>query len=166
MKNKHIVLLSFFILLFFAQFASAQTGQGSLRWYPWDEGVLKAYNTKKFILVYIFKGRINQIQPMDIGAFANPAAQEMLEKHFIPIRFDAQSEGIVTIGTEHYTQIEWTQKLGIKQFPTILVYDEQLDLIAHGSHFEPPEFVQFLKFITGRYYKYCSFEEYTGKKNY
>ena len=125
----------------------------------------KAYRTKKFALVYIFKFRVNQIQRMDAGAYADPTVQELLEKYFIPIRFDAQSEEIITVGSRQYTQIEWAKESGIHRFPTVLVYDEQLELAARGNFFEPAEFIQFLKYIQGRLYTQYSFEEYKQKKN-
>ncbi|MFZ1977495.1 MAG: hypothetical protein WAV76_06020 [Bacteroidota bacterium] len=166
MKNNIAVLLFFFSpLVYLTQFASAQTEQESLRWYKWNEGIEKAYYSKKFALIYFFKARINQIQQMDAGAFADPTVQELLEKYFIPIRFDAQSEEIITVGTEQYTQIEWAKKLGVTQFPTILVYDEQLQFAARGNLFEPLEFVQFLKYIQGRYYTLYSFEDYKKNNN-
>jgi thioredoxin-related protein len=166
MKNNITVLLFVFSpVLYLTQFAFAQAEQESLRWYKWNDGIEKAYTAKKFAFIYIFKARVNQIQRMDAGAFADPAAQELLKKYFIPIRFDAQSEDIITAGTEHYTQIEWAKKLGVTQYPAVLVYDENLQYVARGGFFDPPEFIRFLKYIQGRYYKLYSFEEYKKKSN-
>jgi thioredoxin-related protein len=161
--NIAVLLFIFFPLVCLTQFVSAQSAQESLRWYQWDEGILKAYNTKKFMLVDVYTDWCGWCQKMDRGAYANPVVQELLQKSFIPVRFNAESDALVTIGTNSYTQIEWAKKIGIEGYPTILVYDEQLQLVARGNYFDAAEFVQFLKFIQGRYYRLYSFEQYKQK---
>jgi thioredoxin-related protein len=164
-NNLAAFLFVFFPLVCLTQSVIAQVNEDPLRWYQWDEGILKAYNTKKFMLVDVYTDWCGWCQKMDQGTYANSTVQELLVKSFIPVRFNAESEDLITIGTTRYTQIEWAKKIGIKVYPTILVYDEQLQLVAQGNYFTAPEFVQFLKYIQGKYYKLCSFEDYMQKNN-
>jgi thioredoxin-related protein len=165
-KNISSSLISALVcILCFTRLIFAQIEPERLHWYRWDEGIQRAYDTKKFALIYIFyKPRVNQVLHMDVGAFADPIAQDLLEKYFIPIRLDARSEDIVSVGTERYTQIEWVEKLHIEKYPTILVYDADLHFVARGNEFAAPEFVQFLKYIRGEYYKDYSFETFKHLK--
>jgi uncharacterized protein YyaL (SSP411 family) len=62
------------------------------------------------MLVDVYTDWCGWCQKMDRGTYANPVVQELLQKSFIPVRFNAESDALITIGTTRYMQIEWAKK--------------------------------------------------------
>ncbi len=154
-------LCVFFFLPFVVLFAQTDDELASLQWHQWDEGVIAAQTSGKYMLVDVYTDWCGWCKKMDRAVYAHPEVQQLLAASFVPIKLNAESTNLITNGTNKYTEQEWAKMLGVNGYPTIMVYDKRFQLISRFSGYrEPKKFIRYLKYIREKYYTQYSFQEY------
>ena len=151
----------FFFLPLVVLFAQTNEEFTSLRWHQWDEGVAATQASGKYVLVDVYTDWCGWCKKMDRAVYGHPQVQQLLAASFVLIKLNAESTNLITNGMNQYTEQEWAKMLGVKGYPTIMVYDKQFQLISRFSGYrEPEKFIRYLKYIRGKYYTQYSFQEY------
>jgi len=155
------VLNAFFFLPLVVIVAQTNEEFPSLRWHQWNEGATAAKTSGKYMLVDVYTDWCGWCKKMDRAVYGHPRVQQLLAESFIPIKLNAESEHVITNGTNQYTEQEWAKMLGVNAYPTIMVYDKRFQLISRFSGYrEPEKFIRYLKYISGKYYTQYTFQEY------
>jgi thioredoxin-related protein len=139
----------------------AQDDMSSLKWHRWEEGVRKAHDSGKFLLVDVYTKGHEWRKRMDQLVYIHPRVQELIAAQFIPTKLDAESEAVIANGTNHYIERECAKLLNVNSCPTTLVFNSNFQLVArlNGST-NADTFIRFLYYVSGKYYKRYSFEQY------
>ncbi len=86
-------LLMMLILSSFA-FTYGQTeSSGKVNWYTWEEAVKANEKVKKRIFVDMYTSWCGWCKRMDKTTFADQKVADYLNKHYYPVKFDAEQKG-------------------------------------------------------------------------
>jgi len=136
-------------------------------WYNFDEGLAKAKQENKAVLIDFFTDWCHWCKVMDEKTFKDAKVAEKLNNRFITIRLDAEDNTKkVTYKSQTFTNLELTRAFQVRGFPSLGFLTAQADLITVIPGFIPPEtFINILGYIDEECYKkQISFEEYLKKK--
>ena len=151
-----------YALVTFSLFAViAQSDISSPRWLGWEEGVREVQVSGKYMLVDVYTDWCGWCKKMDRAVYTHARVQELLAARFVTVKLNAESETVITNGTNRYTEQECAKLLNVQSYPTILVFDSNFHLVVRLSGYrETDEFVRFLNYIDDKQYKRYSFDQY------
>lgn len=88
-KNKFLVFVFLlFIVSSFSIIKSENTEE--IKWYDWNEGVTKARNEGKIALIDTYTDWCYWCKVMDNKTYSNQAIIELINKNFVPIKFNPE----------------------------------------------------------------------------
>jgi thioredoxin-related protein len=152
------ILFAFFFLPLALSFAQVNEG---VRWQRWTEGVNATQASGKYMLVDVYTDWCGWCKKLDREVYTHPRVQQLLATNFVTIKLNAESANLITNGANQYTEQELAKILNVESYPTILVYNNQFQLVSRFSgYYEPREFIRYLKYISGKHYTEYTFKEY------
>lgn len=140
---------------------------GEVNWMGYTEGMKKAKETNKPVMVDFYTTWCKYCKMLDETTYKDPAIVEILNRDFIVIKINAESENKVVEGGKEMTERELAAQLKVTGFPTIWFFDANGKQIAPLPGYSPPEdFKPVLTFITsGSYAKGIQFADYLKTLN-
>ncbi len=133
-----MVRLLFISLLIFVV-SSASNAQSGIKWYTWEEGMVKAEQENKKFVIDMYTEWCGWCKKMDSSTFADPQIAHYVNTNYIAIKFDAEQKGNITFrGEEHqfvksgrkgYHTLAAKLTNGRLSYPTVVFLDENMDLI-------------------------------------
>ncbi|HKK89508.1 MAG TPA: DUF255 domain-containing protein [Saprospiraceae bacterium] len=181
MKNSILSGLFLSLVLLFASCQNnAHEGQESateIKWVDWTEAVESARTeNKKKIFVDMYTDWCGWCKRMDRSTFAEPEVVQYMNKHFYPVKFDAeQKEEInyngkdfkfVAAGKRGYHELAGTLLNGRLSYPSFVFLDENEDRIMISPGYKrKDEFLKELQFVVEGAYKSMSLEEYKAQNS-
>lgn len=174
--NKLIFLVT---LLFITTTVSAQKGGPKVKWYTWTEAIeaMETDDNPKKIFVDLYTDWCGYCKKMDRQTFTDPMVANYLNKHFYPVKFDAEGKKDLSYA-DHTFKYEPTRGRngthmlafalldGKMQFPSLVYLDEEQKRIAISPGYKPADsFLKELKFIAGNHYENGSYDDYKKRGN-
>ena len=135
---------------------------GAINWVGYTEGMKKAKETNKPVMVDFYTSWCKYCKMLDDTTYKDPAIVEILNRDFVIIKVNAEGENKVMEGGKEMTERELAAQFKVTGFPTIWFFDANGKQIAPLPGYSPPEdFKPVLTFITsGSYAKGIQFADY------
>ncbi len=134
----------------------------TINWKSLEQGLKDAASGKKYGFVDVYTDWCGYCKLLDAQTFkAKPVVAE-LQKNFISIKMNAESDDIVTYKGKKITLRELSQSWGVEGFPTMLFLNSKGEIIGSFASFaEADLMVNLLKYISsGAREKKVSFQDF------
>lgn len=170
---RKIVLLAFSIL---AVSCSAQTGdsqkKGGVKWYTFEEAVKLNEKNPKKILIDVYTDWCSWCKVMDEKTFSNPVIAEYINRHYYPVKFNAESKEPVTFkgtkfenkgsGRRNPHELAVALLQGKMSYPSIAYMDENNQLLTSvPGYLTPSQIEPILVFFGENHFKTTKWEVFS-----
>lgn len=141
-----------------ASLANAQ----EVAWRPFDKGLKEAAAAKKYTFVDVYTDWCGYCKMMEQTTLKAKPVQAELDKNFVSIKFNAESEDQVTWKGKKMAMRELSAAWGVEGFPTVLFLNHKGDIIGSFASFaEADLMINLLKYISsGAREKKVSFDDF------
>ena len=150
-----IVALAVVGLTYNAQVQSTETvdlyvPENGLNWLAFNDGMDKALEENKPIIVDVFADWCQPCKMMDKEIYANEKIIEYLNKNFIAIKVDGESENKIKFDEKEYSEREWSMNMSVMAYPTTMFFGPGGKHITRleGALLDVPLFLDILEYIT------------------
>ena len=133
-----------------------------IKWKSFEKGLKDAATGRKYSFVDVYTDWCGYCKQLEATTFkAKPVLAE-LEKHFESIKFNAESEDVVTWKGKQMTMRELSAAWGVEGFPTMLFLNPKGEIIGSFASFAEAELmVKLLTYISsGARERKVSFEDF------
>lgn len=93
-----------------------------VKWYGWNEAEALAEEQNKPIMIFVYATWCHLCKRMDTKVFTDEEVAVILNKHFIPVKLDAEYTGVLQKGVTAFTPLELLAELTDNQFRGIPAY--------------------------------------------
>lgn len=140
-----------------------------LLWYRFDQGLKKAEEENKNIMINFYSQWCGYCKKMDRYTFGDEEVKKILQENFIPIKVDGGSKNQLTLGKEKITEKELALKYGMTAFPTTLFLKstgEKIPWVYNPvrGYIGADIFSEVLNYLKDDLYNKISFKDYLTKK--
>lgn len=136
-----------------------------LKWKNFDVGISEAKQTKKKILLDVYADWCKWCKKLDAEVYAEPKVAAYLNKHYILIKVNGESNNKLTYKNEKMTEQQLSQGFGVTGFPTIIFLESNGDAIDKLGGFVPADrFLPILQYIGEDHYQKMKWDEFLKKK--
>jgi len=144
------------------QSAADTAGSKEIVWSGYTEGMKKAKETGKPVMVDFYTTWCKWCKTLDETTYKDADIVRMLNNDFIAIKVNAESTAKIMEDGKEMTEADLAKKLQVSGFPTIWFFDKDGKQIAPLSGYNPPEeFKPILGYISGgSYAKGIKYEDY------
>jgi thioredoxin-related protein len=172
MKKVFILLIS---ALLFLSFSGLAQDVSKVKWYSIEEAEKLNKQQPRKIMIDVYTDWCGWCKKMDKETFSHPVIAEYINKHYYPVKLDAESkEEIVFNGTTYkhvaqgargYHELAAGLLNGKMSYPSIAYMNEKMELLgAVPGYMTPPVIEPLLNYIAEDKYTSESLEEY--QKNF
>jgi thioredoxin-related protein len=169
MRKSLIILLSIAFLGCNAQPQKQETGL--VKWYTFEEAVKLNEKNPKKIFIDVYTDWCSWCKVMDQKTFSNPEIAEYLNKHYYPVKFNAESKEPITFqgrvfenkseGRRSPHELAIALLQGKMSYPSIAYMDEKNQLLtAVPGYVTPTQIEPILVFFGESHYKTTSWETF------
>ncbi|MDQ3000278.1 MAG: thioredoxin fold domain-containing protein [Fibrobacterota bacterium] len=133
-----------------------------VNWKPFEKGIKEAAAAKKYSFVNVYTDWCGYCKKLEATTLkAKPVVAE-LDKRFISIRFNAESDETVTWKDKKMTMRELSASWGVEGFPTMLFLNSKGEIIGSFASFaEADLMIKLLTYISsGARERKVSFEDF------
>ncbi|MBK9291008.1 MAG: DUF255 domain-containing protein [Bacteroidetes bacterium] len=167
---KRLLILS--IAIFFVHGLAAQQ---AVQWHSFEKAVGLASQKPRKIFIDMYTDWCGWCKKMDKDTFGNPVIAAYLNKHFYPVKFDAERKDTVTFmgqkfvntnpgRSRHSHELARTLLQGKMSYPSFVFMDEEMRVITVvPGYFPPADFEPVLHFIATNAYQTTSWEDFKAR---
>ena len=135
-KNEHS--LKALILFLSLTFSTSLFCQDLIKWYTWEEGMMKAEESPKKFIVDLYTKWCGWCKRMDKATFQNPDIANYINENYIPIKFNAEQKTEIEFDGEVHKFVKRGRGYhslaayltgGKLSYPTVVFMDEEKGVI-------------------------------------
>ena len=127
----------------------------------WDEVQVAMKKQPKKVWVDVYTDWCGWCKKMDKEVYTHEGVVKVLNKEFVAIKLNAESNAKLTFNGTMMTQSELAQSLGVSSYPTTVFFTADAQLITTLPGYVPgEEFSKILTFIGEEHYEKMSYEEF------
>jgi thioredoxin-related protein len=147
-----------FLILVLAAHVFAQ----GVAWKPFDKGMKDAAANKKYGFIDVYTDWCGYCKLLESQTLRSPNVMVELQKNFVSIKLNAESDEVITYKGKKTTQRELAAMWGVEGFPTMLFLNSKGDIIgSYASFAEADLMLNLLRYISsGAREKKKSFEDF------
>ena len=146
--------------------------QEAVKWYSIEEAVQLASKEPRVLVIDVYTDWCGWCKRMDATTFSDPTVIEILNKHFYPVKLNAEGKEDVVLGDRTfkfidngrrgYHEIAAIVTKGRLSYPTISYVDDQGKVLEAAPGFKSADqFKVYLSYYSSDAYKTKTFQEFT-----
>lgn len=150
---------------------NAAVSQETVKWYSIEEAVQLASKEPRVLVIDVYTDWCGWCKRMDATTFSDPVIAEILNKHFYPVKLNAEGKEDVVLGDRTfkfidngrrgYHEIAAIVTKGRLSYPTISYVDDQGKVLEAAPGFKSAEqFKVYLSYYSSDAYKTKTFQEF------
>jgi thioredoxin-related protein len=154
--------------------AAIAPASSTVQWMTWEEAIKKSEKEPKKIFVDLYTDWCGWCKRMDSGTFADAAVADYINKHFYPVKFNAEQRAdinykghtlkFVANGSRGYHELAYSLLDGRMGYPSMVYLDENQNRITISPGYKPEaDMLRELKYVAEEHYKKMPFDQYKGK---
>lgn len=147
--------------------------QDEIKWHSIDEAIQLASQEPRVLVIDVYTDWCGWCKRMDATTFSDPEIIEIMNKHFYPVKLDAEGKEDIVIGDRTfkfvdngrrgYHEIAVIVTRGRLSYPTISYVDAQGKVLEASPGFKTPDqFRVYLDYYAEEAYKTQSFDEFSA----
>ena len=124
---------------------------GELVWYSYRDAAELARDQGKFIMVDFYTTWCHWCKKLDSVTYTDPRVIEALNRNFVVVKIDAESDKEVVYGERRMTMSEFSKSFNLQGFPSIVFMDKdgrKIDVLS--GYLPPDDFLQYLDRIKAK----------------
>jgi thioredoxin-related protein len=147
--------------------------QEKVKWYSIEEAIQLTAQEPRVLVIDVYTDWCGWCKRMDATTFSDPTIAAMLNRHFYPVKLDAEGKEDIMIGNRTFKYVESGRSgyhevaaivtKGRLSYPTISYVDDQGKVIdAYAGYKTPEQLKVYLDYFAEGNYKTKSFEEFSA----
>jgi thioredoxin-related protein len=142
------------------------SSKGKLNWHSYNEGMRKAKQQQKPVIVDFYASWCHWCVVMDRETFADEKIVRKLSSDYIAVRLDVESGETIRMGGNTYSPREFASMMGVNGLPTVAFFEKTGKLITMvPGYIKAGTMLPLLGYISEECYKSTvSFKDYMEKK--
>jgi len=172
-RKKLSVMKRLVIYMALLAFALNTAGQDKIKWHSIEEAIQLASKDPRVLVIDVYTDWCGWCKRMDASTFSDPEVVEMMNKHFYPVKMNAEGKEDVIIGERTfkfvdngrrgYHEIAAIVTKGRLSFPTISYVDAQGRVLEAAPGYKTADqFKVYLSYYAKGAYKNQSFDEFSA----
>lgn len=123
--------------------------ENGLNWMGFNDGLALAKKENKPMLVDVFAVWCQPCKLMDEQIFANEEIIAYMNKNFVAIKVDGESEEKIKYKNQDYTKSEWALSMNVRAYPTTIFFGPDGIHITRleGALLDVPKFLDVLEYV-------------------
>lgn len=165
MKNNvlKIAIPVFLIVLIIVAVGFSSVSQ--LTWYGFDEGIQKAKNEDKQILMDVYTDWCSWCKVMDEKTYTDSRIVQYLNTKFVLIKLNPEKDGPVTFNGKSYGADHFAQGIGVNGYPATVFFESNAKLITLvPGYLKADEFLPILEYIGEKRYNDIGFDDFLKQR--
>lgn len=115
-------------------------------WIPLETAQTQASAEGKLILVDIFEIGCKYCRAMEREVYPSPSVRAILDRDFIPVKVNGNSENNIVFRGEEMTEQEFAREMGVTAYPFTVIMDSEGNIIdSQRGYMTVVNFSSFLK---------------------
>lgn len=167
--NKRVLLLTGVIFALI----SISAAQEKVKWYSIEEAIQLASQEPRVLVIDVYTDWCGWCKRMDKETFSDPAVAEVMNKHFYPVKLDAEGKEDIVIGDKTfkfvdngrrgYHEIAAVVTKGRLSYPTISYVDDQGRVLEAAPGYKTADqFKVYLAYYSDDAYKTQTFQDFSA----
>ncbi len=164
------------LVVSFSSALMAQQETTAVKWYSWEEAVALHQKRPKKIFVDVYTSWCGWCKRMDKVTFSDSTVAAYLNKHFYPVKLDAEQRADIPFNGEVFKFVETGYGKGIHtlayslldgrlSYPSMVYLNEKFERIMISPGYkEASDMLKELRFAAEEAYKTTTWEEYRNRK--
>jgi len=159
------------LLLMLSLIALNVQGQEKVRWYSIEEAFQLTMKEPRMLVIDVYTDWCGWCKRMDAATFSDPEVAAVMNKHFYPVKLNAEGKEDIVIGDRSYKFVDNGRRgyhelaaivtKGRLSYPTIACLDEKGRVLDPSPGYQgPDQFREFLEYYRAEAYKSQSLQEY------
>jgi thioredoxin-related protein len=156
-----IVMISIILVIVVLGFSSGS----QLTWYGFDEGMQKAKDENKQVLVDVYTDWCSWCKVMDEKTYTDPGVVTILNQKFVLIKLNPEKDGPVMFGGKSYNADQFAQGIGVNGYPATAFFesnDKMITLVP--GYLKADEFLPIVEYIGDKKYNEIGFDDYLKQR--
>ncbi|MBI5806534.1 DUF255 domain-containing protein [candidate division TA06 bacterium] len=145
--------------------SAVKGGGAKTEWIGFDQAMARASAEKRFVITDYYTSWCKWCKVMDEKTYTDPGVVEAINRNFMAVKIDGESQEKLTYQGKMMSQTELTQLLKVEGFPTTVIMDAQGKVLVQiAGYIDVPNYLKMLEYITSGSYKIKSYDEYRAGK--
>ena len=152
---------------------STSAAQETVKWYSIEEAIQLASQEPRVLVIDVYTDWCGWCKRMDKDTFADPAVAEVMNKHFYPVKLNAEGKEDIVIGDKTfkfvdngrrgYHEIAARVTNGRLSYPTISYVDDQGRVLEAAPGYKTADqFKVYLAYYSDDTYKTQTFQDFSA----
>ena len=149
------------------------SGQDSIKWHSIDQAIQLANQEPRVLVIDVYTDWCGWCKRMDATTFSDPEVIEIMNKHFYPVKLDAEGKEDIVIGDRTfkfvdngrrgYHEIAVVVTRGRLSYPTISYVDAQGKVLEAAPGYKTADqFRVYLAYYANGAYESQTFDEFSA----
>ena len=163
---------TFYILALMVMGTGLASAQEEVKWYSIEEAIQLASQEPRVLLIDVYTDWCGWCKRMDATTFSDPDVAAAMNKHFYPVKLDAEGKEDIVIGertfkfvpsgNRGYHEMAAIVTKGRLSYPTISYVDAQGRVLQAAPGYKTAEqFRVYLEYYSGDTFQNQTFEEFS-----